>query len=88
MGGFIVASKYENWVKDMKWHSSMDNFEGQKSFCNSLPNNKKAKRMFIATDSGKLLIHKTTRALWRVSEDGKAIEPVFDTDVLSEQDIE
>jgi len=78
----------EKWFDEFIWNSSINNVPAKKRFCNSLPNNKKARQMFIATDSGKLLIHKSSRALWRLSEDGKSIEPVFDADVLSEQDIE
>lgn len=82
-----MVSKYEKWINEITWHSSLDSFLGKKKICKSLPYNKKAKKMFIATGSGELLIHKTSKALWKISEDGKSIEPVFDTDVLTEEDM-
>lgn len=36
----------------------------------------------------KLLIHKATKALWRFSEDGEYIEPVFAEDILTSKDLE
>lgn len=32
---------------------------------------------------GELLIHKASRALWRVSDDGRSIEPAFDDDIIT-----
>ena len=74
---------------DFVWHSSIgidSQISGFKKFHTVLPNNKKARSMFIASKN-RLLIHKTTQALWRVSEDGTQIEPVFDTDVLTEEEL-
>lgn len=34
-----------------------------------------------------LLVHKTKKALWKISKDGNFIETVFDTDVLDDCDI-
>jgi hypothetical protein len=31
---------------------------------------------------GELLIHKSTRALWKVSGDGRSIEPAFNDDII------
>lgn len=79
------------FFRDFLWHSAIGidtGIEGEKNFCTRLPNTKKARAMFAsANGEGRLLIHKTSQALWRVSEDGKSIEPVFDTDVLTEEDI-
>jgi hypothetical protein len=36
----------------------------------------------------KFLIHKSKKALWKISEDGNSIVPVFATDVLDESDME
>lgn len=36
----------------------------------------------------KLLIHKATKALWKFSEDGKTISPVFAQDILTVKDLE
>jgi len=43
--------------------------------------------MFIAASDG-LLIHKTTKCLWRISDDKKSIEPVFGSDVLSDEEVD
>jgi len=32
---------------------------------------------------GELLIHRSSRALWRVSEDGQRIEPAFSDDIIT-----
>lgn len=75
---------------DFVWHSAIgidDTMNGNKKFYTKLPNNKRARGMFIIAADGKLLIHKTSQALWRVSQDGKSIEPVFNTDVLTEEDL-
>lgn len=43
---------------------------------------------FIKVGSDKqFLVHKATKALWAFSEDGSHIEPVFDEDVLTEDEI-
>jgi len=77
---------FEGW----DWHSSVgiDNvLSDSKKYVKRLPNVRKAKSMFVMAGRG-LLVHKATRALWRVSDDGSSIEPVFDSDVLTEEDIE
>lgn len=43
--------------------------------------------MFEPAGDG-LLIHKTKGALWRLSDDGNAIVPVFDSEVLTAEDLE
>lgn len=32
---------------------------------------------------GELLIHRSSRALWRVSDDGESIEPAFSDDIIT-----
>lgn len=76
------------WLDEIIHHSALSENEGRQRLCTSLPNSKKARKMFLATDSGKLLIHKATNALWKVSKDGNRIEPVFESDILSEEDVE
>ena len=79
----------EKFFDDFMWHSSIgiDNqLYGNKRFYTKLPNTKKAMSMFIKA-SDDFLIHKTTQALWRLSEDGGSIEPVFNSDVLKEEDL-
>jgi len=72
------------------WHSAIgvDSIsKAAQSVVRRLPNNKTARGMFCNASCGNFLIHKTSQALWRVSEDGKSIEPVFDSDVLTEEDL-
>jgi hypothetical protein len=87
---FFMEACFMEFFDDFAWHSSIGIDEGieYKKFFTKLPNNKKAMSMFIASADKKLLIHKTTQALWRVSEDGSSIEPVFDTDVLTEDELD
>lgn len=71
------------------WHSSIgidSSIAGSKRFVTKLPNSRQAMSMFEAS-GGSLLVHKTTRCLWRLSDDKKSIEPVFNSDVLSEDDV-
>ena len=71
------------------WHSSIGidfALDGNRRFVSRMPNSKRARSMFA--DAGKgLLIHKTSRCLWRISDDKKCIEPVFGTDVLTDDDV-
>jgi hypothetical protein len=74
--------------EDFMWHSSIGidvALNGNKQFVTRLPNNKKARSMFTAS-SDNMLIHKTTKALWKITDDKSSIEPVFATDILTEDD--
>jgi len=74
---------------EFQWHSSigMDALlEGRKRFAVSLPNTRRARAMFVAGGND-TLIHKTTRALWRVSDDKTCIVPMFSTDILTEDEL-
>ena len=44
-------------------------------------------RFMRISKDGSSLIHKSTKALWRFSDDGKSIEPVFKDDVLTEDEL-
>ena len=71
------------------WHSSIgidSTLDGNKTFVTRLPNSHLAMSMFTAAGNN-LLIHKTTRCLWKISDDKKTIEPVFSSDVLSTEDV-
>ena len=71
------------------WHSSIgidSNLEGNKRFVTRMPYDRHAAGMFIAAGNN-LLIHKTTRCLWKLSDDKKSIVPAFDSDVLSADDV-
>lgn len=70
------------------WHSSVGIDEALKEsdVMVEMPWNIRTASMFTAA-GGDLLVHKTTRCLWKMSRDKKTIEPVFDNDVLSEDEV-
>ena len=71
------------------WHSSVGMdcaVDGGRKFITRLPNSTVARSMFSAA-GGDYLIHKTTRCLWKQSEDKKSIEPVFSSDVLTDDEV-
>lgn len=78
-----IYSKFE-------WHSScpIDNELGVTRRVIRKLANTSANRRAFHTAGDNFLIHKSKRALWKVSEDGASIEPVFATDVLEEADLE
>lgn len=78
-----------DFLENFEWHSSLGidgNVSEKKNFKKRFANTKKARSMFLCAGEN-FLIHKATNALWRISEDKKSIVPVFDTDVLSEEDL-
>jgi hypothetical protein len=78
-----IFSKFE-------WHSScpIDNeLRVTRRVVRKLANTPVNRRSFYAAGEN-FLIHKSKRALWKVSEDGASIEPVFATDVLEESELE
>ena len=71
------------------WHSSIGidfALDGRKRFVSKMENTASNMAMFIAAGND-LLIHKTTRCLWKLSDDKKHIEPVFNNDVMTEEDV-
>ena len=71
------------------WHSSIGidaSIDGHKKFVTRIANTERTRKMFIASGNN-MLIHRTTRALWRLSDDKKSIVPAFDTDVLGEDEV-
>jgi len=70
------------------WHSSIgidEALDGSRRFVTRLPNTTATRRHFVAASGGdSFLVHKTTKALWRMSDDKKTIEPLFSADILSE----
>lgn len=72
------------------WHSSLgvsgfNTHDGNERFVTRMANTKEARQMFVKAGDN-LLIHKATKCLWKLSDDGKSIVPVFASDVLSEQE--
>ena len=72
------------------WHSSIGfkKLENRvvRKYVAGLPINSRVMSMF-ASAGRDVLIHKTTKCLWRMSKDGKSIEPVFANDVLTVDDV-
>jgi hypothetical protein len=72
------------------WHSSIgidETVADHKKFVTRLPNSRKARANFVMAGEN-LLVHKATQALWKISDDQKSIEPVFATDVLTDEDLD
>lgn len=75
--------------ESFSWHSSLgfdSSLASNRKVVTRLPNSKEARSMFMAVGNN-LLIHKTTRCLWKISDDKDGIEPVFSNDVLTEEDV-
>lgn len=75
---------------DYRWHSIMEPTEGisKKRIIHSLPVKAATLARFIrVSKDGSFLIHKSTKALWKFSDDHKRIEPVFKDDVLTEDSL-
>lgn len=71
------------------WHSSIgidSTLEGNKRFVTKIPVSREAMSSFIVVGNNHL-IHKSTKCLWKFSEDKKSIIPEFDSDVLSLDEI-
>ena len=71
------------------WHSSIgidQTLTGDKKFVTRIPNTASVRDMFVAAGNN-ILVHKTTRCLWKISDDKKTIEPVFSNDVLTEDEV-
>ena len=76
-------------LRDFTWHSAIgiDCALDGKKFVTRLRRSRRVMSMFEASGND-LLIHKTTRCLWKISDDKKYIEPVFGNDVLTEDDVQ
>ena len=76
--------------EDFSWQVSIgidSVINSNKKFYSRMANTKKALNMFIAVNE-KVLVHKSSKALWKISEDGKFIEPVFDGNIIPAEDEE
>jgi len=79
----------DNVFENFYWHSAIgmdEELNMNKNFAVKMANTEDNIGSFIkAGDS--LLIHKTTQALWRITDDKSSIEPVFGSDILTEDEI-
>jgi hypothetical protein len=79
----------KDFLEKFHWHSSIgidDSLENNKRFVTKIANNQ-ANMMSFEAAGENYLIHKTTNALWRKSECGNFIEPVFGSDILTDDDL-
>lgn len=78
-------------LKDFSWHSSsgIDNAISKKKLVKKIKASSRSVKKFVRVGgkNGDFLIHKSTKALWKFSDDGSHIEPVFDEDILTEEDL-
>ena len=73
--------------EDYQWHSSMEPAAGisKKKIIRNLPaKNTVLSRFIQISKDGPFLIHRSTKALWKFSDDLQSIEPVFKDDILTE----
>lgn len=72
---------------DFQWHSVMEPTRqtARRRIVRSLAASEDnlARFMRVSKDSS-LLIHKSTKALWKFADDNKTIVPAFDDDILTE----
>ena len=76
-------------IEDIHWYSCIDFGEekmNQKQIT-KIPSSKIGQKFIRSHKDSSFLIHKSTKALWRFSEDGKHIEPVFEEDILTEENL-
>lgn len=76
-------------LSDLNWHSGFPidkNIVSKKKIARAPVNADVLGRFIKANSDCQYLIHKTTKALWRFSKDGKSIEAVFDGDVIPQDE--
>tara|TARA_R110000824_G_scaffold163460_1_gene339226 strand:- start:28 stop:285 length:258 start_codon:yes stop_codon:yes gene_type:complete len=77
-----------DFLDGFSWHSSIGVVPSDEiKFFQRLDNTKEARTMFSAVPGDNFLIHKSTKALWKFSEDSQYIEPLFESDILTEEQI-
>jgi len=78
-------------LEDFQWHSSISldkNVVAKKKKVKNIKASSKVIAGFMRVGAdGDYLIHKATKALWKFSEDGSHIEPVFEEDILVDEDL-
>ena len=80
----------KDMFEDFCWHSSIgidDSLNDNKRFVTRVANTPRYRDQFIVAGEN-LLIHKVTQALWRINDDQKTIEPVFGSDIISQEDLD
>ena len=75
---------------DYRWHSCIEPNKGisKKKIVRSLLATEENKAKFTKiSDGGNVLIHKSSQALWRFSDDGKRIEPLYQDNPITEDEL-
>ena len=76
--------------KDFKWNGYTEPRRGisSKRIVRSLVASEENKSKFDHINANtNMLVHKSSRALWKFSDDHKTIEPVYTEDVLTEDEV-
>lgn len=82
--------KTMDFFENYHWHSSLElneDIRGKKIIHSLTATQKNKDRFLKIASNSNFLIHKATKELWRISEDGTKIEPVFPDDVLTEDNL-
>ena len=79
-----------HFFDEYKWHSSLElgeGIQGKKIIRKITASRQNQSRFIRIAGNSKYLIHKATKELWKMSDDGKYIEAVFPDDVLLEEQL-
>ena len=79
-----------NFFDEYKWHSSLElgeGIQGKKIVRRLTASRQNLSRFIRIAGNSSYLIHKATKELWKMADDGKSIEAVFPDDVLSEEQL-
>ena len=79
-----------DFFDEYHWHSSLEineQIKGKKIIKKLTASQKNKNRFLKLANNSNFLIHKSTKELWRISDDGNSIEPVFPDDILTEENL-
>lgn len=79
-----------DFFKEYNWHSSLEvdnNLRGRRIVRRLTATKKNINRFLRLSSDSNFLIHKSSKELWRFSDDGDSIVPVFPDDILTEDDL-
>lgn len=79
-----------DFFNDYKWHSSLElgeGIKGKKIIRKLTASRNNLNRFIRIANNSNYCIHKATKQLWKMSDDGKYIEAVFPDDVLTEEQL-
>ena len=80
-----------NFFDDYNWHSSLeigDGIKGKKIVRKLAASRSNLSQFIRIATNSEYLVHASTKELWAFDEDGKTIHPVFDDDVLTEDQMQ